>query len=71
MDVFTPNKYRVSYDVKDYDGNTSETVYREVEVADTIPPVISLEGNHYYSRDWGEYMVLDILQRFTWRHKML
>ncbi|MDA7675713.1 DUF5011 domain-containing protein, partial [bacterium] len=44
MDVNTPGTYTLTFNATDSDGNSATPVSREIVVADTLPPVITLLG---------------------------
>jgi hypothetical protein len=45
IDVATPGFYTVTYNVSDSAGNAATSISRTVEVADTTPPVLALNGD--------------------------
>lgn len=50
--------YQLTYDVNDYSGNAAETVTRTVNVIDTVPPLVTLNGPDtvivYYGETYTE-----------------
>lgn len=53
VDVNTPGTYTLNYNVTDTAGNAAITVTRDVIIADTTPPIITLTGNSTINVEQG------------------
>src|SRR5690606_33089964 len=54
VDTTTPGTYTVTYNVTDAAGNAAEQVTRTVNVEDTTPPVITLNGDAEVTVEAGD-----------------
>ncbi len=52
-----PGSYTVNFNVKDSSGNSASTVSRIVNIVDSVPPVISINGNLTVEVEAGEEYV--------------
>jgi len=56
VDTTTPGSYEITFDVSDPAGNPAATVERRVDVSDSTPPELTLEGDNFMSiacgSDW-------------------
>ena len=57
VNPYRPDVYYITYSLTDYSGNVAKLKTRKITVADTIAPVIALEGNATYSQEAGEIFV--------------
>jgi len=53
VDINLPGTYTLTYNVNDATGNAATTVTRDVIIADTTPPVITLTGNSTVNVEQG------------------
>lgn len=49
--------YYIRYDATDYDGNKAISVYRQVVVRDTTPPVVTINGNRNITLLYGQQYI--------------
>ena len=57
VDVSTPDTYTITYSITDCAGNPAPEVTRTVIVQDTLPPVITLNGDDVVTLECGESYV--------------
>ena len=57
MNYLVPGEYRLVFNYTDQAGNTAQTILRQVNVVDTTPPVITLNGDANITIEAGSVYV--------------